>query len=329
MGDDALQVLVTGASGFVGGHCVRELVVHGHQVRGTVRDRSDRTKVGFLSDLGDVVLFDADLTHDAGWAEAMEGCDAVLHTASPLLITDDVSEVVEPAVQGTLRVLKAALAAGVKRVVMTSSTAAIVNTEAEVYTEAQWSEEARCSPYPLSKTQAERAAWAFAGDHPALELVSCNPCLVLGPLLGDRPSLSLSMVERLLARRMPAVPHLGSSIVDVRDVAAAHRLAMTSPTAPGNRYLLMSEHLWMRDVSLILAEAFGSQGYRPPTRHLPYPLLWLAGRFDPVIRSILADIGEHKILDSTKARQELGWAPRPARVAIVSTGQSLIERGIV
>ncbi|MCO4747488.1 MAG: NAD-dependent epimerase/dehydratase family protein [Proteobacteria bacterium] len=327
-----MHVLVTGAAGFLAGHCVKDLLAHGHTVRGTVRDPSDATKVGYLKELGDIELVTADLTDDAGWDEAVAGCDVVLHTASPFFLDGTDDELVGPAVAGTLRILKAASKAGVKRVVMTSSTAAIVNCEAETYTEAQWSVPEDCSPYPKSKTLAERAAWDFVAAQPEqerLELVTCNPCLILGPLLSDRMSLSLHVVKRVLGREMPGVPHMGFSIVDVRDVAIAHRLAAENPTAAGNRYLLMAGHSWLKGMALTLKGAFGDEGFNPPTLPLPYPLLWLVGRFDSTVRAILPDVGAYKKLDSHKARTELGWAPRDVQTSIVDTGRSLIDRRIV
>ena len=323
-----MKVLVTGAAGYIAGHIVRELLEHGHTVRGTVRDPSAEDKVGYLRGLGEIELVTADLMEDAGWDAAVAGCEVVMHTASPFFLSDDESKLVGPAVEGTLRVLRAAHAAGVKRVILTSSTAAIVNTDAERYTEEQWSDPDSSSPYPKSKTLAERAAWDFV-EGKDMELVSCNPCLVLGPLQSDRTSLSVNVVERLLGRKMPAVPHLGFSIVDVRDVAIAHRLAMETPAAAGNRYLLMSGHLWMKGMAEILKARFGDQGFRPPTMRLPYPILWLVARFDSGARSILSSVGEHKLLDATKARTELDWSPRPVHDSVVETGQSLIDRGIV
>lgn len=327
-----MRVLVTGAAGFVAGHCVRELFQYGYEVRGTVRDLGAIEKVGYLRDLGPIELVEADLTSDDGWADAMEGCEAVLHTASPFFITDDESRLLGPAIEGTLRVLRAASNAGVRRVVVTSSTAAIVNTEAERYTEEQWSDPDQCSPYPKSKTLAERAAWDFVEAQPEserLELVVCNPCLVLGPLLNDRTSLSLDTIRRLLSRQMPAVPKLGFSVVDVRDVASAHRLAIEKPEAAGSRYLLKSGHLWMQQMSVILANEFGSAGFRPPTRHLPYWLLWIVARFDATARLVLPSVGEHKKLDASKAKRELGWTPRGVDESVRETGASLIERGLV
>ena len=323
-----MKVLVTGAAGYVAGHVIVELLEHGHTVRGTVRDLGAKDKIGHLRGLGNIELVTADLTLNAGWDEAVAGCDVVLHTASPFFLSNNETELVEPAVEGTLRVLKAAHREGVKRVVLTSSTAAIVNTSAERYTEDQWSDAETCSPYPKSKTLAERAAWGFVEDK-EMELVSCNPCLVLGPLQSDRLSLSVKVVERLLGRMLPAVPRLGFSIVDVRDVAIAHRLAMELPQAAGQRYILMAGHLWMKEISALLKARFAQQGFRPPTMGLPYPLLWLAARFDAGARSILTDVGQHKILDATKAHTELGWSPRPVQDTVLDTGQSLVDRGIV
>jgi len=326
-----MKVLVTGASGYIAGHCIRELLEHGHSVCGTVRDTSADDKVAFLRELGEIELVAAELMSDDGWDEAVAGCDAVLHTASPFSLKADEESLVGPAVQGTTRVLRAAARAGVKRVVLTSSTAAIINTDAEIYTEEQWSDPEQCSPYPKSKTLAERAAWAFMDTKEArqMQLVVCNPCLVLGPLLGTRTSLSLSVVERLLKRQMPAVPNIGFSVVDVRDVATAHRLALETPEAAGNRYLLMSEFIWMREMSMMLKEEFSERGFRPPTMHLPYPILWLAARFDGSIKTILSDIGVRRTLDAAKAKSELGWKPRPVRESVIETGESLIAKGIV
>lgn len=327
-----MKVLVTGAAGYIAGHCVRELLEHGYEVRGTVRDPSDEAKVGYLRPFGDIELVAADLTDDAGWDEAVAGCEAVLHTASPFFMSDSDEGLVDPAVQGTLRVLGASERGGVKRVVLTSSTAAVSNCEAERYDEENWSDPQSCSAYARSKTLAERAAWSFMDELPdasGMELVVCNPCLVLGPLQSDRRSLSLAVVERVLGRQMPAVPHIGFTVVDVRDVAIGHRLALEHPEAAGQRYILASEPLWMKQVAEILKEEFGAQGFRPPTRHLPYPLLWLASRFDSSLRAILSDVGVRKTLVNAKAKEQLGWQPRPARESVISTGQSLIDRGLV
>lgn len=314
----AARVLVTGASGYIAGHVVAELRQHGYEVRGTARRPVDGL---------DVVT--ADLTSDDGWAEAVAGCDYVVHTASPFTVTAPKSddELVRPAVDGTLRVLRAAKEAGVRRVVLTSSTAAVSNghpTE-ELRTEADWSVPERSSAYAKSKTLAERAAWDFARES-GLELVAVNPAMVLGPLLTPVVTTSIQVVHRLLNRDLPAVPNLGFVVVDVRDVATAHRLALETPHAAGNRYIVARDEMWMRDIAAVLAEEFNRKGYRVPTTQMPTWLLRIVALFD---RSIPLDmVGRREQVSADKARRELGWTSRPARESVLDTAHSLIELGL-
>lgn len=319
-----MKVLVTGATGFIAGHCVRELLAHGYAVRGTVRDLAT-AEVGHLHG---IELVQARLDADDGWAEAVDGCTAVWHLASPNPSTapKDAQEVIRPAVDGTLRVLRAAAAsATVRRVVLTSSIDAIrFDGTTRRHTEADWSTVDGADPYPLSKLYAERAAWDFVRDTP-LELVTVNPGLVLGPLLRAERTTSVEVVRLLLAREVPAVPRLGFAVVDVRDVATAHRLAMERPEAAGNRYIVAGEHLWMGEIARVLAQA----GHRVPTRHLPYPLMWLMARFDRTVRLALGYVGTPALVSADKARVELGWSTRPARVSIVDTAESLVRFGVV
>lgn len=318
----AARVLVTGASGFIARHVIADLQAHGYVVRGTAR----RPVAG----LDDVVT--ADLAADAGWAEAVADCDYVLHVASPFPVgvpkSDD--ELVRPAVDGTLRVLRAAADAGVKRVVLTSSIAAIVSgyRDAVVRTEADWSDVDHSSAYAKSKTLAERAAWDFARES-GLELVALNPGMVLGPLGGPGVNTSVDVVRRLLVRDVPGAPKIGFSLVDVRDVAVAHRLAMESPIAPGNRYILAGDHLWMREIAAVLAEEFNPRGYRVPTGSMPTWLLRLVAIFDPSVRQALDFIGRMELVTADKARSELDWTMRPVRDTILDTANSLVEMGLV
>ncbi|WP_133908922.1 NAD-dependent epimerase/dehydratase family protein [Actinophytocola oryzae] len=318
----AERVLVTGASGYIAGHVIAELRTHGYEVRGTARRLVDG--------LEDVVA--VDLLRDDGWAEAVEGCDYVLHVASPVPrgVPRSDDEVVRPAVDGTLRVLRAAADAGVRRVVVTSSVNAVTTglPDDRVHTEADWSDVDRCPPYQKSKTLAERAAWEFA-ESTGLELVTTQPGTVVGPLLGPAAVSSAGVVLSLLARQFPAVPNIGSAMVDVRDVAVAHRLAMTTPAAAGNRYILAGEHLWLRDMARLLAEVYNPRGFRVPTGAMPTWLLWLVGRFDQTARQGMQFVDRRELVSADKARRELGWTMRPVRESILATAESLIEHGLV
>ena len=333
-------VLVTGASGFIAGHCIEDLLRHGYAVRGTVRDLARTDKVAHLTALagelgGRLDLVAARLDSDEGWAEAVAGCTYVLHVASPNppAIPRDEDEVVRPAVEGTLRVLRAAAASGtVRRVVLTSSSSAVAGGRREPasgrHTEEDWSDVEGLSPYEKSKTLAERAAWDLLKDSP-VDLVAVNPGLVLGPLQRAEVTTSLEAVQKLLDRSMPAVPRISWSIVDVRDVAVAHRLAMESPKAAGNRYIVAGPDIWMREMARTLAAEFGPRGFRVPTRGLPYWAMWVAARFDPTLRLALGFVGRPELLSSQKAIDELGWTMRPAEEVLRDTGQSLIDHGLV
>jgi dihydroflavonol-4-reductase len=332
------RILVTGATGFIAGHCVSELLQHGYAVRGTVRDlrTADVAHLRAIAERteGSLEFVEARLDADAGWAEAVDGCECVWHLASPVPagVPKDENELVRPAVDGTLRVLRAAVAAGtVRRVVMTSSTDAIVHghrRSEQVRTEADWSDVDRAAPYPKSKTLAERAAWEFAADQ-HLDLVTINPGMVLGPLLHAQQATSMEAVRQLLARRLPAVPRLGFAVVDVRDVAAAHRLAMETPAAAGNRYICAASTHWMGEIAEVLAAEFGPRGYRVPTRTLPYWLMWIGARFDATIRLALTYYDVPVLISADKAKRELGWSPRPAGEAIIAAADSLVRYGIV
>lgn len=329
------KVLVTGATGFVAGHCIADLLAHGHSVRGTVRSLADPARVAHLRALGgDLELVEADLTDDRGWPAAAGGVDVVLHVASPFPATPprDEDELVRPAVDGTLRVLRAGAAAGVRRVVLTSSVAAINSGHARgdhrLRTEADWSDVDGCSPYPKSKTLAEQAAWRFVADHPELELVAINAGLVLGPLQHAGAGTSVSIVTRLLNREMPAVPRLGFAPVDVRDLATAHRLAMDSPLAAGNRYICAGDNVWLTELAALLAEEFNPRGFRVPTGTLPYWLMWTLARFDYSLRIGLEFANRPENVSAAKARTELGWRPRTLRESLVDTAHSLVEHGL-
>jgi dihydroflavonol-4-reductase len=316
------RVLVTGASGYMAGHVIAELRQHGYTIRGTTRKPVDG--------LDDVVA--ADLAKDEGWAQAAEGCDYVLHMASPFPrnMPKTEAEVIEPAVDGTLRVLKAAKKAGVARVVMTSSLVAVSSghPNGPIRTEADWAQLAKCTPYTKSKTLAELAAWDYAGEND-LELVTLCPGMVFGPLRTPTVGTSVEVIRRLMNHAVPASAPMGFGIVDVRDVATAQRLAMETPKAAGNRYLTAGPHMWMKDVAAVLAEEFGPQGYRVPTGELPQWFARIVALFDPSVRTAKDHIGREELVSSAKAQRDLGWTMRPARQTIVETGYSLIEHGLI
>ncbi|MEN3362589.1 MAG: hypothetical protein V7637_6571 [Mycobacteriales bacterium] len=332
------KVLVTGATGFIAGHCIGELLAHGYAVRGSVRNLAT-ADVGHLRALaqrtgGSLELVEARLDADTGWAEAVDGCTYVWHVASPNppALPKDEDELIRPAVDGTLRVLRAAAASGtVRRVVLTSSIDAIRHGHDgpdRVRTEADWSNVDRSGPYPRSKVYAERAAWEFVRDQ-GLELVTINPGLVLGPLQYRQRTTSIEVIRLLLAHKLPAVPRLGFAVVDVRDIAVAHRLATEIPEAAGNRYICAGEQTWMGEIAAILAAEFGPRGYRIPTRPMPYWLMWTIARLDRTVRLALGLVGVPALVSAGKAERELGWTTRPARESIVDAADSLLRHGVV
>jgi dihydroflavonol-4-reductase len=334
-------VLVTGGSGFLGGWCVIELLRRGYSVRTTVRSLSKeaqvRAAVGSEVDPGDrLSLLAADLTRDEGWADAVRGCDYVLHVASPFPPKQpkDPDELIVPAREGTLRVLRAGLDAGVKRVVVTSSVAAIRlpdGSEPRPLDERDWTDpdSPGLTPYLRSKTIAERAAWDLVrerGEQDRLAVV--NPGAILGPVLNDDLSYSLQAVQRLL-EGVPGAPKLGFSVVDVRDVADLEIRAMTTPQAGGERFIATTQFLWMAEIGAVLRERLGERASKVPTRTLPNVLVRGMALFDPGIRSVVGGLGKRTELSSEKARTSLGWTPRPVEDTIAETGDSLIRQGAV
>jgi dihydroflavonol-4-reductase len=338
---DGEIVLVTGGSGFLGSWCLVELLRRGYRVRTTVRDLSREPEVRALLapevDVGDrLSVLAADLTSDAGWDEAIEGCDYVLHVASPFppQQPDDPDELIVPAREGALRVLRTGLKAGVKRIVLTSSAVAVANSGEmrgpTPLTEEDWTDPANpnLTPYGRSKTIAERAAWDLvreSGETGRLTVVA--PSAILGPALSDDRSYSLQVIERLL-NGMPGLPRLGFSFVDVRDVADLHIRAMTASEAAGERFLGTGPFLWMADVAQILRDRLGPSAAKVPTRKVPNFVVRAMARFDPSLRSIVGDLGRRRVFSSEKARTRLGWSPRPIEETIVDCAESLMRLGV-
>ncbi|MEV6620563.1 aldehyde reductase [Amycolatopsis sp. NPDC051106] len=339
------RVLVTGGSGFVGAHCLVQLLAAGHEAATTVRDpaRADEVRAmlrqgGAGAKADQLEVFPADLTADAGWAEAVAGCDYVLHVASPYpaVMPKDENELIVPARDGAVRVLRAARDAGVKRVVLTSSFAAIgygQHGHAGTYTEENWSDlhDPDVQPYQKSKTLAERAAWDFvAREGGGLELAVVNPVGVMGPVLGPDYSTSIQLVKRLLDGALPGCPDVSFGIVDVRDVADLHLKAMTDPAAGGERFLATSgDFLSAREIALALKNGAGDAARRVPTRAIPNWLVRAVALVDPAARQLVPELGRRRNASGDKASRLLGWQPRSPQEALVASAHSLAEQGLL
>jgi dihydroflavonol-4-reductase len=336
------RVLVTGGSGFVGAHCIVSLLAAGYRVRTTVRSLARENDVRAMvkaggADGGDALSFAAaDLNSDAGWSEAVAGCDFVLHVASPFPpgAPQHEDEIIVPAREGALRVLRAARDAGVRRVVLTSSFAAIGyghEPTSRPFTEDDWSDVSRpLSAYAKSKALAERAAWDFVGSKGSLELSVVNPVGILGPVLGPDLSTSILIVQRLMNGAMPGCPRLSFGLVDVRDVADLHLRAMTEPAAKGERFLAVAgSFVSMQEIARVLKARMGEAARRVPTRTLPNWLVRLVGLFDPAVATIVPELGKVKNATSEKACRVLGWKPRTSSDAIVATAESLLRLGLL
>jgi len=339
------KVLVTGGSGFIGSHAILQLIAPGHQVRTTVRnlkregDVRDMLRVGGAEPGSKLSFFAADLENDAGWREAVDGCDYVLHVASPFPpgVPKHEGELIVPAREGALRVLRASRDTGVKRVVLTSSFAAIGYGTGEKphnapFDERDWTDpSANVSAYVKSKTLAERAAWEFiAREGGGLELSVVNPVAVFGPVLGPDYSTSIALIKRMLDGGMPGNLRLYLGVVDVRDVVDLHIRAMTNPAAKGERFLAAAgDFLTMLEIARILRRSMGQLGNKTPTRELPNWLVRLIALPVREVRQTLPELGKLKNATNEKARRVLGWKPRSNDECIVATAESLARLGLL
>ncbi|HEX4306487.1 MAG TPA: NAD-dependent epimerase/dehydratase family protein [Solirubrobacterales bacterium] len=344
MAEAEQMVLVTGGSGFLGGWCVAELLARGHGVRTTVRDASREAELrarveklagGLAADAEErLSVVVADLEGDAGWKDAVAGCEYVLHVASPfpLVQPKDPDELIVPAREGTLRVLRAAFGAGASRVVVTSSVAAVGGSaegSGRTLEESDWTDlgDPTLTPYARSKTIAERAAWDLAAEMDATDrLAVVNPGAILGPVEGEDRSPSLEVVQRLL-KGMPGVPRIGFNLVDVRDVADLQIRAMADPAAAGKRFVAVRSFEWMADVARILREQLGEEAAKVPSRRVPDLMVRAMGIFDPGVRSITGQLGRRQDYSSARAQELLGWTPRPIAETIVDCARSMAGSG--
>lgn len=333
----AETVLVTGGTGFVAGWCITGLLKKGYAVRTTIRSRAKEKQVrdavataGAPQDT--LSIFEADLTRDSSWNAAMAGCDYVLHVASPLgnNAPRDLDALVGPARDGTLRVLRAAARAGVKRVVMTSSGAAATPRDlrkTKVADETVWTDpkDPNINAYRYSKLLAERAAWDFMAEHKGtMTLTTVLPTAVFGPILSRDSMSSVQLILALLNGAQPAIPRMGFNVVDVRDVADLHIRAMTAPEAAGERFIAASDFMWMGDVAAALRENLGAKAAKVPTRNMPSFLVRLLALFSPRLRAIVPTLDRELSFSAAKAQRVLGFRFRPAGETVVDCGKSLV-----
>ncbi|HSY20545.1 MAG TPA: aldehyde reductase [Polyangiaceae bacterium] len=337
------KVLVTGGSGFIAGHLILQLLDAGHRVRTTIRNMGRESAVratlraAGMKPEAALSFVPADLEKDDGWTQAVEGCEYVQHVASPFPAAapkhDD--ELIVPAREGALRVLRAAREAGAKRVVLTSSFAAVgygKKPQATPFDETSWTDPGAdgVSAYVKSKTLAERAAWDFMASDGAngssLELSVVNPVGVFGPDCAT----SILLVQRLLDGAVPGLPNLTFGAVDVRDVADLHVRAMTHPAAKGERFLATAgDFMTMLEIAKVLKDRLGSTAKRVPLREVPNWVLRIVAMGDPTVRLIVPELGKFKNATNEKARRLLGWAPRSREDAVTATGESLAQHGLL
>lgn len=337
-------VLVTGGSGFLGAQCILQLLAAGYRVRTTVRSLQREPDVRALLAAGGATSTDAlsfvaaDLMADAGWPAAVAGCDYVLHVASPFpaKVPKHEDELIIPAREGTVRVLRAARDAGVKRLVLTSSFAAIGYGVPGVplpYTEESWTnpDGPHVGAYAKSKTLAERAAWDFlAREGGSLELAVVNPVVIFGPVISADYSSSIMIMQRLLDGAMPGSPRLTFGVVDVRDVADLHLRAMTAPEAKGERFLAVAgDFMTVSEIAALLRARLRSAAGRVPTRILPNWLVRLVAVFDKSVAQIVPELDHARNATNAKAKRVLGWQPRSREDALIATAESLVKQGLL
>ncbi|MFQ6553517.1 NAD-dependent epimerase/dehydratase family protein [Aestuariibius insulae] len=334
-------VLLTGVTGFIARHIAAKLLNAGYAVRGTLRDpaRAEEVRDAIRPELLNKDLPEQrlsfvplDLARDEGWIEALMGVNILMHTASPFPLSqpDDEEELIRPAVDGTLRALEAARAAGVKRVVMTSSTAAVTSGAApdgRPFDERDWTdlEHPVTTPYNKSKTLAEQAAWDFVTANPEIELTVINPGFVLGKPLGDDWNTSVQVIDRIVQSKDPMLPHFGFATVDVGDVAEMHLRALERPETAGKRYLAVSEFLWFTEIAEIIAKAFPDR--KITTRQAPNWVVRILALFDRTVRQLVPVLDRKDSVSNERAKTEMEMTFRPVRDAVIDTATAVIEAG--
>ena len=330
------KVLVTGATGFIGLHCIQQLLEQGYAVNGTLRSMQRESEVRqslekHNTSCENLALYPVDLMSDEGWDEAMFGCDYLLHVASPFVLSNETEEFfVKPAVEGALRALKFADKHDIKKVVLTSSFAAVGDTfdGTTSFNETHWSDTSnnKMTFYSKSKTLAERAAWDYVKDNDvSYQLTVINPVGVLGPSLSDDVGISNSMVLRMLNGSMPALAKIHIGIVDVRDVAKAHILAMKNTDSDGERFIVSEKEMWMSDIANVL----NTNGYKAPEKNMPNLLLKVMALFKSDLKTISKMAGKQRDCNTTKAKDVLGWNPITAEESILAAAKQIADYDLI
>ncbi|MEL6535511.1 MAG: aldehyde reductase [Bacteroidota bacterium] len=336
---DQKRILVTGASGFIATHLVIQLLERGYAVRGTVRKlsraESIRSIIARHAPVDHLDFVEAELMDAPSWQKAMAGCDAVMHVASPIAtnLPKDRNEMIVPATEGTRNVLQAALDQGVERVVITSSVATIQYDEKspeEVYTEAHHTdpENKGVTAYVSSKAYAEKLTWEMAEQaQGSLKITTIHPSLVLGPVLEKDYGNSAEVIKRMLDGSFPLMPKMGMSVVDVRDTAAMHILALENDASIGERIICSGPFLKFAELAAVLREAYPKA--KIPTRNMPNWFVRIFSMVMPEMKQLLPELEVDRTLSWEKAKGMLGWEPRPVKEAILSTAETLYEYGIL
>lgn len=323
------KVFVTGASGFIAKHILRELLENGYDVRASVRSEKRKAEIEALFPDANIEFAFLDLTKDEGWESAMAGCDVLMHTASPFPLGEpkDPQTLIRPAVDGTLRAMKAAKATGIKRVILTSSCAAIYKDAKKAKDvpsdERNWTsvDDPSVGAYEASKTLAEKAAWDFVAQNPEIELTTINPGGVFGPSMDGNFGTSLEIVEQLITGKVPMAPPMQLPLIDVRDVAKMHVAAIDLEAAKGERFAGAASTFQFVDLGRTL-KAWDAT-VKAPTREMPKWLVKIMGRFVPDLKPILANLGRNLAVSGDKAQKTFGFTFIPAEEALIASAESV------